>query len=196
MKAIITKQDVAKAVESLKTAGKKTTISALHAALGNKGSLSTVVKLKAELEADALIERDSEEGLKAFRELWALAVEEGRKQQEGETRELREALDAVAAESQKLDGEVAAAKERVAELEEQRERMLVELATSHEQVTTARASGEQHAGKAAESWERIAKMQEAHAKEVSDLRQQLADAQKIAHTVELKLARAEARLEK
>jgi chromosome segregation ATPase len=196
MKAIITKEDVARAIGSLKAAGKKPTIAAIHAALANKGSLSTVVKLKAEIEADAVDERDSEEGLRAFRELWSLAVAEGRKQMDAECQELREARDAMTAESQKLDGEVAAANERVAELETQRDGLHADLAKANEQVTAARANGEQNAVRAAEVLERMATMQEAHAKELADLRQQLSDAQKAAHSVELRLARAEAKLEK
>ena len=82
MKAIITKDDVAGAIEKLKASSKKTTLQAIHAALGNRGSISTLVKLKAEIEAGAVAVRDDEEGLKAFRDLWALAIEEGKKVKE------------------------------------------------------------------------------------------------------------------
>lgn len=102
----------------------------------------------------------------------------------------------MAAESQKQDGEVAAASERVAGLEKQRDGLHADLAKANEQVTAARATGEQNALRAVEVLERMATMQEAHAKDLADLRKQLSDAQKAAHTVELKLARAEARLEK
>ena len=196
MKPIITKENVSQAVQSLKAVGKKPTIAAIHAALGNRGSLSTVVKLKAEMEADSLAQGDSPEGLKAFRELWALALEEGRKQKEIEAEELRQALDAFAAENEKLDGQVAAATNRIVEVEKQRDGMVAELAKANDQVTVARATGEQNANKLAEALERIAKLQEAQAKELADLRQQLSSAEKQAHALELKLARAEAKLEK
>ena len=74
--------------------------------------------------------------------------------------------------------------------------MVTELAKANDQVTIARAAGEQNANKLAAALERIAKLQEAQAKEVADLRQQLASAEKQAHALELKLARAEAKLEK
>jgi len=196
MKQVITKENVVQAVQSLKSAGKKATIAAIHAALANRGSLSTVVKLKAEIEADALAQGDSPEGLKAFRELWALALEEGRKQKEVEAEELRQGLDALAAENEKLDGQVAAANSRIADVEKQRDGMVSELAKANDQVTLARATGEQNANKLADALERIAKLQEAQAKEVADLRQQLSSAEKQAHALELKLARVEAKLEK
>jgi chromosome segregation ATPase len=196
MKQIITKQDVAQAINSLKTAGKKPTLTAIHAALNNKGSLSTLVKLKAEIESEALDEKDSEEGLKAFRDVWAMAVEEGRQQKENEIAELRQALDAMSAESQIMEGQVAAANDRAKQLETQRDSLVAEVQKANEQVTIARATGEQNANKLADTLERLAKLQGDHSTELSKLRQELADALKKAHETELKLARAEARLEK
>jgi chromosome segregation ATPase len=196
MKQIISKSDVAKAIENLKDSGKKSTIAAIHAALGNKGSLSTVVKLKAEIEADAIAQGDSAEGLKAFRELWALAIEEGRKQKEAEAEEMRQALDALSAENQKLDGQVAGANNRIAEVEKQRDGLVSDLAKANERVAATRATADQNANKLADALERIGALQASHAKELASLRQQLASAEKQAHAFELKLARTEARLEK
>lgn len=71
-----------------------------------------------------------------------------------------------------------------------------ELAKANDHVTTARAAGEQNATKLADALERTAKLQEAHAKELADLRRQWAATEKQAHALELKLARAEAKLQK
>jgi len=87
MKAIITKQEVAQAIVSLKSAGKKPTLQAIHAVLGNKGSLSTVQKFRSEIEAEIVTGRDSEEGLQVFRQLWAKAVGEGTTLKEAECAE-------------------------------------------------------------------------------------------------------------
>jgi len=196
MKQIITKKHLAEAVESLKASGKKPTIAAIHAALGNRGSLSTVVKLKAEIEADAVAQGDSSEGLRAFRELWALATQEGRKQKEIEAQELRQTLETFSTENEKLDGQLAAVNGRIAEVEKQRDGLMTELAKANDQVKTARDAGEQTTKKLADALERIADLQKTQAKEVADLRRQLASAEKQAHAFELKLARAEAKLEK
>lgn len=196
MVAIITKEGVAKAIETLREAGKKISPTGIYAFFGNRGSFSTIAKYKAEIDSAELEKRDSEEGLRAFRQMWSLAIQEGRKQAEEKMLEMQETLDAVVAQSEQLDGQFAAANGRVADLEKQRDSMVAELAKSNEQVTTARATGEQNANKAAEVLTRMSTMQETHAHELADLRQQLGAAQNDAHAVELKLARAEARLEK
>ena len=154
------------------------------------------MKLKAEVEAEALTQADSPEGIRAFRELWALAFDERRKQKEIEAEELRQALDALATENEKLDAHLTAANSRMAEVEKQRDGLVAELAKANDQVTAARAAGEQHSTKLAEALERTTKLQEAHAKELADLRLQLATTERQAHSLELKLARAEAKLEK
>lgn len=205
MKAIITKQEVAKAIDSLKATGKKPTLQAIHAVLGNKGSLSTVQKFRSEIEADTVTEQDSEEGLQVFRQLWAAAVQEGKTQKEAECGELREALDAMAAESEQASGELVAAQGRVAEIEAQRDGLISDLAKASEQVTVARAAGEQAASKLAASLERITELQTGHAAELTSLRSnhadetatlrtQLAASEKQAHETALTLARAEAKL--
>ncbi len=80
--------------------------------------MSTLVRLKSESEAAAKPASDSPEGLKALREIWALAVEEGRAQQEAITAELRENLASPAAENERLEVTAMAASNRVAELQE------------------------------------------------------------------------------
>jgi hypothetical protein len=63
MKQIITKEEVGKAIIDLVGQGKKPTLAALHAALNNRGSMSTLVRLKAEIEAASQPAGDSPEGL-------------------------------------------------------------------------------------------------------------------------------------
>ena len=157
MKAILTKDDVAAAISKLKAAGKKTTLQAIHAALDNRGSISTLVRLKAEVEAGAVAERDSEEGLRAFRDLWALAIDEGKKVKEAEIAELREALDATADEAERAQGETLAVRERLTAIEAQRDSLISDLAAANAAVTTSRADGAEHSSKIAEVLERVAK---------------------------------------
>jgi hypothetical protein len=105
------------AMRDLGDQGKKPTLALLHAALDHRGSMSTLVRLKAEIEAAAQPVSDSPEALKAFREIWGLAVEEGRTQQEAVAADLRENLKTLAAENERLDGTALAAQNRATELE-------------------------------------------------------------------------------
>jgi hypothetical protein len=82
MKMLLSKEDVEKAMAELVAKGRKVTLATLHAALGNRGSLSTLVRLKAEIETPSAATQDSEEALNAFRQVWGLAQSEARKQQE------------------------------------------------------------------------------------------------------------------
>ena len=60
---------------------------------------------------------DSSEGLKAFRVVWALAVDEGRKQQDAVLLELRDSIKALATENERLEGTAMAAQNHATELE-------------------------------------------------------------------------------
>jgi hypothetical protein len=79
MKAIIYKQEVSAALVALMEAGKKTSLPALHAALGGRGSLSTIQKFKKEIEAEQEEQGSqvSEGALAMFRQVWTQAREEG-----------------------------------------------------------------------------------------------------------------------
>src|SRR5262249_15743966 len=96
-------------------------------------------------------QQDSEEGLKAFREVWAAAIDEGRKQKESECEELRQALDVLASENQSLGGEHAAIIERLTVAENHRDELLCEQRAANEQITAARAAGKQHATRLADA---------------------------------------------
>jgi len=190
---------VAKTISDLVAQGKKPTLAILHAALQHRGSMSTLVRLKAEVEAAAQPVIDSPEALKAFREIWALAVEEGRIQQEAVTTELRENLKALAAENERLEGTAIAAQERATELEQTAFRAEAELnrvrAEQERQLSQAQAALVQASAQAAEALQKLSEVQAARSAEVATLQTDLASAVSRAHELELKLVRAQALLE-
>lgn len=195
MKQIITKGDVSKAIVDLAGQGKKPTLAAIHAALNNRGSMSTLVRLKAEIDAEAQPVTDSLEGLKAFREVWALAVEEGRQQQEPALVEVRESVKALAAENDRLEGVAVAAQNRAAELDNARARAETDLMQFRSQVETelkqARTSQAEAAAQAADALQKLAADRAAHANQIASLQDSLAAATRKAHDLELNLVRAE-----
>jgi chromosome segregation ATPase len=199
MKQIISKEDVAKAIGDLAAQGKKPTLAILHAALQHRGSMSTLVRLKAEVEAAAQPASDSPEALKAFREIWALAVDEGRIQQEAVTAELRENLKALAAENERLEGTAVAAQERATELELTASRAAAELnrirAEQERQLSQAQAALVQASAQAAEALQELSELQATRSADVAALQTDLASAVRRAHELELKLVRAQALLE-
>jgi len=167
MKQVITKEEVAKAIESLTTQGKRPTLAATHAALNHRGSMSTLVRLKSELQTAARSANDSPEGLNAFRQTWAMAVAEGRQQQEVVVAELREGVGAVAAENERLEGLLVAAQNRSRELDEARSRAglgLRELeARAQAELDKTRLAVAGANAKAAEALECLAETHKRHA---------------------------------
>ena len=137
--------------------------------------------------------------MKAFREIWALAVEEGRNQQEAVAAELRENLKALAAENERLDGAAVVAQNRAAELEQAVSRAEAELSRVRteqgREVQQSQAALVQVSGQAAEALQRLAAVQAAHAGDLASLQTDLASAVAKAHELELKLVRAQALLE-
>jgi len=117
MKSAIIKADVQRAIQALASQGKKTAFAALHAALDNRGSMSTLVRLKAKIEAGAQPVTDSPEALKAFGEIWSLAVEEGRKKREAVLLKLKETNATLAVDNEHLEGALAKAQDQVKGLE-------------------------------------------------------------------------------
>lgn len=199
MKQIISKDDVAKAMNDLAAQGKKPTLAVLHAALQHRGSMSTLIRLKAEIEAASQPATESPEALKTFREVWALAVEEGRNQQQTVIADLRETVKTLAAENDRLDGTAIAAQNRIAELEQA-------LAQAEAEFKHAKSEQERHLNEiqtamiqanaqASEALQSLAKVQAARTAEVSALQNDLTSAVKKAHELELKLVRAQALLE-
>jgi flagellar biosynthesis regulator FlaF len=199
MKQIITKEEVGKAILDLAGQGKKPTLAAVHAALNNRGSMSTLVRLKAEIEAAAQPVTDAPEGLKAFREVWALAVDEGRKQQEAVPMELRESVKALATENERLEGTALAAQNHAAEIEQAKSRAETELSRVKTHVEgdlkQAKTALSEATTQAAGALQKLAETQAAHATQVAALQADLTAAVRKAHELELQLVRAVALLE-
>ena len=195
MKAVITKEDVSKAIGELTAHGKKPTLVSLHAALNNRGSMSTLVRLKGEVEAEAQPAKDSSEGLKAFREVWDLAVDEGRRQQETVLAELRDNVKTIASENERLEGALVAEQNRADESDAARSRAETELHQFKAQVEgelkQARTAQAEASARAAEALQMLAVDRAAHAADVATLQESLSAAVSKAHEVELKLVRAE-----
>jgi chromosome segregation ATPase len=199
MKQIITREEVGKAMVELASQGKKPTLATLHAVLNNRGSMSTLVRLKAEIEAAAQPMTDSPEGLKAFRDVWALAVEEGRQQQEAVLVELRESVKALAAENERVEGAALAAQNHAAEHEQAKSRAETELSQFkihvEGELKQARIAQAEATTQAAGALKNLAEARAAHATQLAALQTDLTAAVRKAHELELSLVRAEALLE-
>jgi chromosome segregation ATPase len=199
MKQILAKEDVERAMADLSAKGRKTTLAALHAALDHRGSMSTLVRLKAEIEAAAQPVTDSPEGLKAFREVWALAVDEGRKQQDAVLVELRESVKALSTENERLEGTALAAQNHAAEIEQAKSRAETELSRVKTHVEgemkQAKTALAEATTQAAGALQKLAEAQAAHATQVAALQADLTAAVRKAHELELQLVRAVALLE-
>ena len=199
MKQLLSKEDVAKAIAELSAKGRKPTLVALHAALDHRGSMSTLVRLKSEIESAAQPVADSEEALKAFRQVWDLAFDEGRKQQEEVIAELRENLRVLATENERLDGIATGAERRAKELEQAKSAAQTELFQTRSklegELSRAQAALAQANAQAAKALESLAATQSAHSAEVGALQRKLADTIQKAHDQELRLVRAEATME-
>ena len=196
MKQILVKEDVERAMADLSAKGRKTTLAALHAALDHRGSMSTLIRLKAEIEAPPSGTRDSEEALNAFRQLWNTAQEDGRKQQGATIADLQETLKMLATENERLDGVAAAAERRCAELEQANSAAETEAlqtrAKLEGEISRAQGALSDANAQAARALEKLAKAQSDHAAELADLQRKLSDALAKAHDQEIRLVRAEA----
>jgi hypothetical protein len=199
MKQLITKEEVGNTIAQLVGQGKKPTLIALHAALDNRGSMSTLVRLKGEIEAEAQRPTDSPDALEAFRELWDIARNEGRRDQEQALIELRDNLQSLAAENERLEGMAAAAQKRANDFEAAKFKAETELGLlriSVERDLTRATSTMRDAGlQAAKALQELADTRGAHATQVTALQADLTAAQRNAHEFELRLVRANALLE-
>jgi hypothetical protein len=124
MKQVLTQSDVAKAISDLLAQGKKPTMAAIHAAVGGNGSMSTLHRIKAEIDAMAQTQpaNDSPEAQQAFRTIWNLAVDQGRKQSEAIVAELRDNIRALAVENERQEGDATLWQSRAIELEKSQAR--------------------------------------------------------------------------
>jgi len=196
MKQILAKEDVERAMADLSAKGRKTTLAALHAALDHRGSMSTLIRLKAEIEAPPSALRDSEEALNAFRQLWNTAQEDARKQQGATIADLQETLKMLATENERLDGVAAAAERRCAELEQAKSAAETEALQIRAKIESdlSRAQGalSDANAQAARALEKLAKVQSEHAAELADMQRKLSETLAKAHDQEIRLVRAEA----
>jgi chromosome segregation ATPase len=191
MKQIIDKESVEKAIADLKANGKKVTLMALHGALGHRGSMSTLVKIKAELEANAQPVNDSEEGLQAFREIWALAREEGRRQQESVNAGLQQDIQTLARENERLEGEATASANQASEVQKAKLNAEAALDDVKRQLARSQESLIQANKETQAALEKFAAEQTAH----QGTHQELKTAIEKAHELELNLVRARALLD-
>jgi len=196
MKQILAKEDVERAMADLSAKGRKTTLAALHAALDHRGSMSTLIRLKAEIEAPPSTPHDSEEALNAFRELWNTAQEDARKQQGATIADLQETLKMLATENERLDGVAAAAERRCAELEQAKTAAETEAlqirAKLESDLSRAQGALSDANAQAARALEKLAKVQSEHAAELADMQRKLSETLAKAHDQEIRLVRAEA----
>jgi chromosome segregation ATPase len=191
MKQVLTKELVKKAMDDLKTGGKKITLTTLHAALDNRGSMSTLVQMKAELEAAAQLPNDSDEGLRAFREVWAMAKEEGRKQQNSVVADLQKDLEVLAQENERLEGAATAAANQADDARKARLELETELAKVKSQLAQNQESLIQAGTDTKAALERLAGEQAAH----QITRLELAKIIQKAHEFELELVQCRTRLD-
>jgi hypothetical protein len=199
MKQILSLEEVKKAMETLVAQGKKPTLAALHSLLDHRGSMSTLVRLKSEIDNGLPQARDSEEGLKAFRTVWTLAADEGRRTGEAIISNLRDNLSVLAVENERLDGALAAAEARNGELAEAKSSAESELRefrlAAEKDLHLARTTSAEASAKAASVLERLSDAQAKHTAEVNRLQSEVSAERQRAHEFELRFVRAQALLE-
>jgi len=199
-KTKIEKGTVVEAIAKLKTEGKDyQSITVVRAACGNVGSFSTYQKLLNEIAAEEQAAKGSPNATKSFAAIWTEAVEEGRAQRNEEIKRLQEALDALEVQADILEGEATSNKSLAAEASAKQEAAVAKMTALNEELARATAVSE---ARATELLETIKKhtsderdLREAHQREINLLRSQLEEVKAQAHSAELKLAAAEARLE-
>ena len=201
MKKILQKDEVAKIRATLTTEkGKKPTIAALHAALGNRGSLSTLVKLVAEIEADERPTTEAGDAFRTFREMWRLAMDEGQKEAELTIKELKAVQFTLCQENERLDAAASVAQERMVVLEKEKSDLALDFAQAkaklENQLAQAQAALAEANGRTSQAFEKLSQVQAAHASELAALHTDLDAATKAQHTAEIELATCKARLDK
>lgn len=184
MKQLITKDEVEQAMRRLADEGKKPTLLALHAALDHRGSMSTLVRLRGEIANASASVAESPEALKSFKELWTTARNEGREEQQQVITELQSSVAALAAENERLEGLLVAARKHGADLEAERFQIFA-------QLNETRSASSQ----VAQALRELADARAQHAAQVAVLQGELRSAKQNTHDCELQLVRARAFLE-
>jgi len=185
---IVTKENLARVREQLRAAGKKVTVGALRAGLGDQGSMSTIVKFKKELDEDEACSKDSPEALRAFRDCWSMAKQSGISQRDEEVQDLRDTIAALEADAQRFEGEALAAQVHAKELGRKLDEATDRFNGLSEELTRAREVAQCSASK-------LVTMMEEHTTCQMALREQMAALEKKNHELELELAKVVTRLE-
>jgi chromosome segregation ATPase len=185
---LITKEDVTKAIAALKTAGIKTTRQAVHAFMGSKGSMSTVVKFMRELESEEKKTSATPEEEEAFHTIWNSAKDEGRAERDETIKDLEDAITTLSSEVEALTGESTALRAQAADAIKKHEEAAAREIKLRDDLTSATEKGERNATK-------LVEVMENHQQEAQHLRLQLDQANSRAHAFELDLAGARAKLE-
>jgi chromosome segregation ATPase len=164
--AKITKEDVRRVRDQLKAEGTKPTLDKIRAALGNIGSVTTIQGFKTELDEEEQAEKDSPEALQTFRDVWSMAVHEGRSQREVEVQDLKETIQALSDEVNRSDAEASASQLQAEGAVKKLEETVGTLNGTIDDLCKAREASERYAAK-------LVEVGEEHAQEVSKLRDQV-----------------------
>ena len=184
----IQKEDVANAIDALKRGGRQVSLPAIRAALGNKGSMTTIQELKKQLDDAEAANQDPPHALIAFRQIWVEAVNLGRAQRDSEIADLQEVNRTISSELRILEGEVIAARTLAVEAMDKYEVALKKLSEANDALIKARQESDHHSSRFMNA---VEQHQEAMRKE-----KELFNAEQArAHDLELHLARAETKLE-
>jgi len=100
--------------------------------------------------------------LQAFNALWEAALAEGKSLHEAEAADLTEAISALAAENQTLEGNLVAARNRIAELEGLQTAMAAEVTNRSNEASQARETAERHSARLSQALEKIESLQSSH----------------------------------
>ena len=192
---MIIKDEVRKAIDSLKAKGTEPTPANLREVLGGRGSYSTISKYRDEILEETSPVADTEEHRRAFEKIWGEAYDRGRMAGDAVCGELRAGNEGKLAEIHRLEGCNTALEIRISELENQRAEATAQEAAAKDLLLRARADAKEDSEKRAEALAKLAAAQESHAAEAATLRTRLEAAEAKAHGLAIELARAEGRLE-
>lgn len=208
MQKLINQEDVAKAIRDLTAQNKKPTLAAIHAALGQRGSLTTISRFKKEFDAAAEpVANDSSGVNHHFRLVWAAAVDEGKKQSDTLISELRENLGAFERENERLEGALLAAQNQIGEKEQLRLAVESELrdvrAQAHEEaqqgklaLAAAQAKGAEAQAEVSIVRQQLTEVQSGHAAELKEWKAELRNSEQKAQSLQDKLHVVELQLER